>query len=128
MKAKTISLAFALLICLGAVAAHAQDWCGACAETGDCWDCCRCNGGLPITCLHACGGPFMNAGLTASSPVPNLCPATNLQLPAREADLQAELDRLSGTEAVPLLDLQAVLCGKPALHTAPAHRAPRSTS
>ena len=128
MKAKTIALAFALLIGVGTVAAHAQDWCGTCAQTGDCWACCRCNGGLPITCLHACGGAFMNAGLTASSPALDLCPATNVQLPGQGTDLQAELDRLSGADVEPLLDLQAVLCDRVALHPAIAHRAPRSTS
>jgi hypothetical protein len=33
----------------------AIDWCQVCAETGGCWECCRCGGGTPNACIRACG-------------------------------------------------------------------------
>jgi hypothetical protein len=61
LKSKLVLLfAVVALAVAGLVAAppvtSMPNWCQECAATGDCFACCRCNGGTVNACIHACGG------------------------------------------------------------------------
>lgn len=53
-------LLFAAVLIVAALASapstvQAVDWCPTCFSSGDCFACCRCDGGTVSQCLRGCG-------------------------------------------------------------------------